>query len=471
MKVLAHLQPARVMHYFEEICAIPHGSGNTKPISNYCVGIAEKLGLACCQDDLNNVIIRKPGTPGYEDHPTVILQGHLDMVCEKEPSSDFDFATDGIRLLVEGDILTADGTTLGGDDGIAVAMVLAILEDKELPHPPLEALFTTDEETGMFGAIGLDVQQLKGRTLINIDSEEESTLTVGCAGGARANLTCPLNRVPVTAPCWQITVDGLIGGHSGCEIDKGRLNASVLMGQFLTTLPAGWQLISVAGGLKDNAIPRQCVCTVAAAADPTPLAQDFATTHRVDTDPDLSLTVAPAPDALTAADAASSARAAAFLATVPNGIQGMHPHLEGLVETSLNLGILTTEQDHITASFAVRSSDGAKKQALLDTLKDFAASFGGTYEDHSHYPAWEYRTESHLRDVMVDVYTRQKGHEPIVSVIHAGLECGLFSEKMPDLDAVSCGPDMWDAHTTRERISIASIQRTYAYVCAVLKAL
>ena len=258
MAVLGELAPRQVFRYFEELCGIPHGSGNTKAISEYCMAFARRHGLDAEQDAYNNVLIRKPGSAGYENHPPVILQGHLDMVCEKEPECTIDFARDGLELFVEGDWIGARGTTLGGDDGIAVAMGLAILEDDTLAHPPLEVLFTTDEETGMDGAVGLDASRLKGRTLINADSEEEGVLTVGCAGGARAELRIPVTREPVSAPCYTVTVDGLIGGHSGAEIHKGRLNSNIVMGRFLQSLPEGFRLVKLVGVRAGGGGPHRC---------------------------------------------------------------------------------------------------------------------------------------------------------------------------------------------------------------------
>lgn len=469
--VLDNLQPARVMHYFEEISAVPRGSGDTKRISDRCVEMARALELDCRQDEHNNVVIRKSASAGYEDHPAVILQGHLDMVCEKEPDSDHDFSRDGIRLLVDGDWITADGTTLGGDNGIAVAMIFALLEDADAVHPPLVAIFTTDEETGMDGAIGLDASDIDARLLINIDSEEEGVLTVGCAGGARAVMRLPLTRTATDMPCYTVTVDGLIGGHSGVEINAGRLNANRLLAEFLQSLPVGWQIADIGGGLKENAIPRRAGCVICAPADYSAQAAAFADARRVDTDPDLTVTVTPTATVDTAFSVADSARIAEFLAALPNGVQAMSAAIEGLVETSLNLGIVKIEEDALVAICSVRSSVTAAKAALLARLRDVAAQYGGDFADMAHYPAWEYRAESRLRDTMVAVYEQQYGSSPRVMAIHAGLECGLFCEKMEGLDAVSFGPDMKDIHTTQERMSIPSIARTYDYLRGVLAAL
>ena len=468
MGKLTHLHPNRVFHYFEQICAIPHGSGDTARISDYCVAFAKDHGLWYRQDALNNVIIKKPATVGYEDHPAVILQGHLDMVCEKAPDCPIDFTTDGLDVDVDGDWVFAHGTTLGGDDGIAVAMALAILESDRLSHPPLEVLFTVDEETGMYGAEGLDPTDMEGRLLINVDSEQEGVLTVSCAGGARAEIALPLSYESPSAPAYRITVSGLIGGHSGVEIDKGRLNANVVMGQLLRSLDC--RIAAVNGGQKDNAIPVLCEAVVTCVEDPTAAAEAFAATHRVAGDPDLTITVAPAAtDRVLTADA--TRRVAEFLATVPNGIRSMSEDIDGLVQTSLNLGILTTDENRLCASFAVRSSRNEEKLALLTELEAVAARFGGTYGSHGHYPAWEYRKDSRLRDVMCRVWQAQTGALPIVMAIHAGLECGLFCEKLAGLDAVSIGPDMQDIHTCRERLSVSSAARIYEYLCAVLKEL
>ena len=468
MNKLTHLHPQRVFHYFEQICAIPHGSGDTRRISDYCAAFAESHGLWYRQDALNNVIIKKPATRGYEDHPAVILQGHLDMVCEKASDCSLDFTTDGLDVDTDGDWVFAHGTTLGGDDGIAVAMAMAILEAEDIPHPPLEILLTVDEETGMYGAAGVDLSDLEGKMLLNIDSEEEGVLTVSCAGGARAEIALPLTCAPVSTPVWRVTVDGLQGGHSGVEIDKGRLNANVVMGHFLQTLDC--RIVSVGGGLKDNAIPVLCEAVVACDSDPTASAAAFAAAHRVEGDPRLAVTVVPAV-ADTALDTDATRRVVDFLTTVPNGIQAMSSDIAGLVQTSLNLGILTTDGDTLRASFAVRSSVGTEKTALLAKLESQITALGGSYASHGHYPAWEYRKQSRLRDVMCAVWEQKYGEKPTVAAIHAGLECGLFCEKIPDLDAVSVGPNMWDVHTCRERLSVASTARVYAYLCDVLKEL
>ncbi len=470
MNKLAGLQPERVFHYFEELAAIPHGSGNTAAISAYCVAFAEAHGLAHVQDTLGNVIIKKAATAGYEDHPAVILQGHLDMVCEKAPDCTIDFEKDGLELAVDGDWLFAEGTTLGGDDGIAVAMALAILDADDLPHPPLEVLLTVDEEIGLLGAAGLDGAALDGRLLINIDSEEEGVLTVSCAGGLRADVALPIERIYNYWNTYKITVDGLQGGHSGVEIDKGRLNSNVVMGQFLQTLET-YRIVRIEGGQKDNAIPCKTTCVLAATKDITPFGAAYAQEHRIEGDSNLTVTVEHAiAENYTMTDEATR-RVVEFLTTVPNGIISMSESIDGLVQTSLNLGILKTEGDAVKASFGLRSSVGEEKAALLARVKTVAQSCGGRCESSGDYPAWEYCKESRLRDTMCAVWKRMYGSQAKVVAIHAGLECGYLCDKLPGLDAVSIGPDMQDIHTCRERLSISSVERVYRYVCEILKSL
>ena len=468
--VLQGLAPAAVFTVFAQLCAIPHGSGNTEKITAYCLAYARRLGLACESDRFGNVIIRKSASPGRGDRPPVILQGHLDMVCEQEADCRKDMTEEGLDLFVDGDLIGAHGTTLGGDDGIAVAMALAILADDTLPHPPLEVLFTTDEETGMDGAQGLDVSRLTGCTLINMDSEAEGVLTVGCAGGARAELGLDLTPQPAAGDAVTVTVDGLIGGHSGTEIDKGRQNANILLGRLLGTLPEGYRLVSLCGGQKDNAIPRRAVCCLipAPGTDVSAAAAAFAKENLVAVDPGLTVTVEAAKTPAAALTAADSRRVAELLCAAPNGVQAMSTDIPGLVQTSLNLGVLRLADGAFRATFSVRSSKTAEKAALLDTLSGIAKRFGGVCTTHGHYPAWEYRPQSHLRDTMVRVFTDLYGHPPVVETIHAGLECGLFSDRMPGLDAVSLGPDMQAIHTPGERLSISSTARTYDYVCRVL---
>lgn len=469
MGVLKGLKPERVFYYFEKICSIPHGSGNTKQISDFCVNFANKTGLECYQDKINNIIIKKPAAKGYENKNTVIIQGHLDMVCEKNEGVEFDFSKDALKLSVCGDLISADGTTLGADDGIAVAFALAILEDKTLKHPPIEALFTVDEETGMFGAKAIDEKKLNGKMLINIDSENEGVLTVGCAGGARADIMLKLEKDKPQEQLTKITINGLLGGHSGVEINKGRLNANVLMGKFLSELD-DFALYYIAGGKKDNVIPSFCEAVISAKQDISKLAEEFVSKNVTDTDSGLKITVADYPEkAAYCYSKKSSELCAKLICNLPNGIIKMSNDVEGLVQTSLNLGVMETIEDSLFLSFAVRSSINSEKIELLKRVESVAEKFGAVYKDHSHYPAWEYKKGSYLRENFVKTYKEIFGKEPIIEIIHAGLECGLFSEKIKGLDAVSLGPDMFDIHSGKEKLSVSSSERCYKYLLKVLE--
>ena len=479
MRVLENLEPGRVFHYFEDLAAIPHGSTNTKAISDYCVKFAKDRGLEHYQDGANNIIIIKGATPGYEQAEPVILQGHLDMVCETEPGCAKDMEKEGLDLAVDGDLVLAKGTTLGGDDGIAVAMALAILEADDIPHPRLEAVFTTDEEIGMLGAAVLDVSPLKGRTLLNLDSEVEGVFTVSCAGGVGVECSLPVTRNTVNGETCLVTVGGLKGGHSGAEIDKGRGMSNQLMGRVLYTAVkrAGARLISVNGGLKDNAIPRETTAEVAVrdirALEETVSVMDAAFKNEYRTaDPGVFVKMEKKPaHSAGVMTAETTARAVCMLVGLPVGIQAMSMDIPGLVQTSLNMGILRTEEGRITASQYVRSSVGTQKEMLRDRLSCLMEQLGGTVRYSGDYPGWEYRKDSRLRQLMTEVFTEQYGHAPKVEAIHAGVECGLFSGKLPGLDCVSYGPDLTEIHTARERMSISSVQRTWKLTLEVLRRL
>jgi len=475
---LAGLEPARVFDFFEEICSIPHGSRNEKLISDYLVNFAKERGLKYIQDEVNNVIIFQNGTCGYEDHEPVILQGHMDMVCEKDASCPIDMATEGLDVTHDGHSIFAKGTTLGGDDGIAVAYALALLDDTSIPHPPLEVVITTDEEVGMLGAAAIDLSMLNGRTLINIDSEDEGIFTVSCAGGARATINLPEERRSVYGPCIRLTVDGLKGGHSGVEINQNRANANKVMGEFMSRIQALMPLCltSFSGGSKDNAIPRSCQATLVAMGIGLERINGIAEALQAEIretydEPDATVQAFDV-DALggNALTTECTAKVIALLCSAPNGVQKMSADIEGLVQTSLNLGIAKLGNG-MSLTFSVRSSVNSEKEELLQKLRDLAAFHGAGYSQMGEYPAWEYRADSHLRDVMVRTYTDMFGKEPQVVAIHAGLECGLLSEKLPGLDCVSVGPQMHDIHTSREKLEIASTERTWKFLLEVLKAL
>lgn len=479
MAVLQGLKPEGVWKYFEDLCGIPHGSHNEKAVSDYCVAFAKERGLEVYQDDAWNVVIIKEASAGYEDAEPLILQGHLDMVCEKKADCDIDFLKDGLRLKVDGDYVYAEGTTLGGDDGIAVAYGLAILDDDSIVHPRLEVIFTTCEEVGMDGAMALDTSMLKGHTVLNLDSEQEGTLLVGCAGGCSTGMGLPVNREKKGGVRATLTVSGLTGGHSGVEIDKGRGNANKLLALVLTGLKESmdFHIISVAGGLKDNAIPREAraelllpegaahgaekLCASCGAV----LKQQYAAV-----DPKLQVKLELGETVETEVFSAESMEhAMKLLNTLPNGIIRMSEDIPGLVQTSLNLGIVKTEDSALILRFAVRSSVGTEKEELVENLRRITEGQGASMDINGDYPAWEYRKDSPLREDMVRIYTEMFGTAPKVEAIHAGLECGILASKIKDLDCVSMGPDMLDIHTTEERASISSVQRMWDYTLEILK--
>ena len=476
MAVLEHLEPKQVMHFFEQMSAIPRGSGNTKAISDWCVAFAKERGLEYHQDEHDNVILVKEATPGYESAVPVIIQGHLDMVCQKDADCDKDMATQGLDLEADGEYVWAKGTTLGSDDGIAVAMALALLDASDIPHPRLEAVFTAGEEIGMVGAMAIDVSPLQGRRLINIDSDTEGIFTVSCAGGNLTHCRLPLTRAPFDGQGLCVTVRGLRGGHSGVEIHKGRGNANMLLGRVLRSVAAAadLRLYAANGGLKDNAIPVEASAWVAVsdAAAAQAAAEEMAAVLKNElraTDPDVEVRTEPWTPQGQPADQVSTRRAMCLLSCAPNGVQVMSADIEGLVQTSLNLGILKTEGDVLKASFCIRSSVESQKEMLVDRLTALMEQLGGTAEATGDYPGWEYDPDSALRKLMVEVFREQYGREPKVEAIHAGVECGLFAGKMPGLDCVSIGPDLLEIHTPRERMSISSVQRMWAFLMEVLR--
>ena len=475
--ILAHLEPKEVFRYFEELAAIPHGSGNTKQIADYCEQFAKDRGLPHARDAHDNIVIIREAAAGYETAAPVLLQGHLDMVCEKAPGCRKDMEKEGLDLAEENGWVYAKGTTLGGDDGIAVAMMLALLAEKELPAPRLECIITSDEEVGMLGAAAWQPTRITGRNMINLDSEEEGIFTVSCAGGNRTYCRLPITREPVTGQAVTVKIAGLVGGHSGVEINKGRANADMLLGRLLTAIRSAMpcRILSVAGGQKDNAIPTEAeaglFCGDAAAL--TALAAEWQTRLRHEyapIEPGLTVTVAACGEKTADAMTEESAdRVLCLLLCVPNGVQAMSGSLPGLVQTSLNLGILTTGEDAVELHFGVRSSLASQKEMLTERLTVLTRQLGGSVEVFGDYPAWEYRAESPLRELMCEVYREQYGAEPKIEAIHAGLECGLLCEKLPGLDCVSIGPEMLEIHTPRERMSVASVGRVWRFVREVLR--
>lgn len=480
MRVLENLEPKKVFYYFEEICSIPHGSGNLDGISSYLARFAQDRGLFHVRDASNNVIIVKEASAGYESVPPIILQGHMDMVAVKKNDCDIDLEKDPLRLKVEGDLIRAEGTSLGGDDGIAVAYILAILDSEDIMHPRIEAVLTTDEEVGMEGATAIDLSMLCAKRMLNIDSEEEGILLTSCAGGMRTDCHIPVTRETDQGGIFlKVSVGGLLGGHSGTEIDKEHSNAIKLLGitlqQVHSRIP--FRLADINGGEKDNAIPREASAVVCIAKDNR---NDFIEElKRIETEEKNEKKSKEKHLCIKAEEAECSAemvmdndstdRVLAFLVLLPNGVQAMSADIEGLVETSLNVGILRTCDSEVIASSAIRSAIETAKHKVNLQLQTLTKTFGGYTETHGEYPGWQFDPESKLRSDMVRIYRELFGKEVRVEALHAGLECGIMISKIPGLDCVSFGPDIFDIHTTEERLSISSTARMWDYLLEILK--
>ena len=481
MGVLTGLAPERVFYYFEEISNIPHGSGNTKEISDYIAAFAASHALEYQQDAAGNVVIRKAASAGKEGSAPVMLQGHMDMVAACEADCNLDMASEGLRLKVQDGRISADGTTLGGDDGIAVAYMLALLEAQDLAHPPLECVFTVDEEIGMLGAFAMDMSVLKARRLINLDSEQEGVLCVSCAGGVVAVSHLPVTVKPASDLGVRVTISGCTGGHSGEEIVKQRANPIHLIGRYLFTLKkhTSFRMVSICGGTADNAIPNSAQ-TVITLPDEEGAGACF--THAEEmtrilreefraTDPDITISCEAVRTDGKAFDASTTYRVGAAIYTMPDGVQKMSAQVPGLVQTSLNLGVIESGVDEVRLNFCVRSSLESEKTELTDRIRSLTAVLGGYMSTEGDYPGMAYLEHSPLRDVMTAVYEEQYGEKPRVEAVHAGLECGLFAGNISGLDYVSIGPDMKGIHTPAETLDIASVQRVWKYLTAVLAAL
>ena len=478
MAVLSGLKPERVFYYFEKLCSVPHGSGNTKQISDLCVGFAKELGLKYRQEACNNVVIWKDGSCGYENAAPVILQGHIDMVCAKTEDCAKDMTRDGLDVRTDGEWVWADKTSLGGDNGIAVAMILAILSDETLPHPPIEAVFTVDEEVGMDGAFALDCSDLKGRKLLNLDSEEEGVFTVSCAGGARLDcaLSAPQERADGLAG-YRVTISGLKGGHSGVNINQGRGNANCLMARTLYSAMEkcpSLRVHALEGGQFDNVICLRNDALVALSASDAPTFEAFISEFDATlkneyavTDGGISLTCEKA-GVTTAVSERETSRILHVLLALPQGVQEMSADFPGLVQTSLNLGVMHMDETGLRFSYSVRSCIASQKQMLIQRVKSIVEYAGGTVGERSSYPGWQYDRDSALRKQVQAVYRDLTGCDGRIEATHGGLECGLFIEKIPGLDALSMGPELHDVHSVEEKLNVASTERVYRLVCEVL---
>lgn len=478
-EVLKNCEPKAVFAYFEELSRIPRESGHIRQVSDWLAAFAEEQGLACRQDEAGNVVIRKPASPGYEKAGTVMLQGHIDMVAARAAGSAHDFSKDPLSLRIEGDRVYAEDTTLGGDNGIAVAYALALLADREAKHPRLECVFTADEEVGMVGAMAMDLSDLEADYMINLDSDEEGIFTVSCAGGLRYRLVLPVSREVCAGTFVTLRLEGLLGGHSGTEINKGRLNAAKGLSEALRSIreEIPFRLGKIDSGGQDNVIPSWGEAVIllegagkeeALEALVSAIEAKFAGAYR-ETEPGLRFSVIKKEEiqteVLTAED---TGRALDFLEELPNGVLSMSPDLAGLVQTSQNLGILSLEQDQLLATFSIRSSVEEEKLQAGQKLEEITKRFGGAFTTGGNYPGWQFEKESPFRDLAVKIFRELYGKEPVIEAIHAGLECGIFKKQMPALQILAMGPNLYDIHSAKESFSISSVRRVWEFLRALL---
>ena len=478
-RVLQDLKPQSVFKYFEEISQIPRGSGNEKEISNYLKKFGEDLGLETIQDEYLNIIIRKPATKGYENAPCVMIQGHMDMVCEKNKDTDHDFTKDPLKLRVEDGMIYATGTTLGADNGIAVAMGMAILSDNSIEHPEIEFLVTVDEEAGMSGAMNLDGSQLKAKYILNLDSEEEGYILVSCAGGATAKSTLPIEYTNVSGDKVGLAIDikGLLGGHSGMDIIKQRGNSNKLLGRLLNLLSIDYDLAKVSGGSKNNAIPRESECIIAVNKNSVDeVKKQISDIEKIfknelkTSDPGLVIEVSEA-DVEKVFTPEFKDKVIKMYNLMPNGVQTMSMDIEGLVESSTNLGVVVNSDNDILFESAVRSSVSTLKDDILNRMDLLTQSLKGDFKVESSYPAWEYAKGSKLEEICIEAYEKLTGKKPTIMALHAGLECGLLLSKMNGAEAISFGPDMFDVHTPNEHLDVKSTENTWDYLLTILKSI
>lgn len=480
MKVLQKLEPKAVFEYFEEISNIPRGSGNEKEISDYLLNFGKSLGLESIQDKALNVIIKKPGTKGYENAPTVIIQGHMDMVCEKNNGVEHDFEKDPLKLRIVDDYIYATDTTLGADNGIAVAYAMAILASNDIPHPPIEVLITTDEETGMSGAMAIDKENIDGKILINLDNEEEGYLLVSCAGGVRSTATMNIEKQDIKNKALiKINISGLKGGHSGMDIIKERGNSNKILGRVLKGLSreVKFNIVSLNGGSKNNAIPREAEAIISIGINDEETVMnviknwnDIIGSELRTQDPGVKIEGSIASEKIEKEFTdESTSKVLNLLYLYPNGINSKSVDIEGLVESSTNLGVLTTNDTTVEFDSAIRSSIPSLKEEIVLRSKTIVELLGGKFTTTSDYPAWQYNPDSQIREICQKVHKELYGKEAKIVAIHAGVECGLFNEKLGNLDMISFGPNLYDVHTPDEHMSISSVKNCYDYLKAILK--
>ena len=475
--ILADLQPQAVFKYFEQICAIPHGSGNVKQISDYLCEFARERNLWFKQDESYNVIIKKPASNSESKAAPVILQGHIDMVAVKTDDKVKDMGKEGLDLYIDDGFVKADKTTLGADDGIAVAYALAILDSRDISHPPIEAVFTVDEEIGMLGAEAINLDCLEGKLMLNIDSEEEGIFLSGCAGGATLKAAYSLKKSDIAGTKISIKINGLTSGHSGTDIICQRANANILMGRLLFAVKEHVNIASVSGGEKDNSIApfANAVIMTQEADKVTELLNNTANVLKEEysvTDPQLTVTVKSEGDCnALACDDKTTQTIINVLNFIPDGVIKMSNDIKGLVQTSLNLGVTGWDENTFAATYLIRSSSQSEKEYLTAKVGKMTEYLGGTYELTGVYPAWEFKKKSAIRDMLCDSYKKLFNKDAAVETMHAGVECGIMAAKIDGLDCVSFGPDIIDIHTVKEKLDIASTKRTWELILDVLKQL
>lgn len=474
-------EPEKLFHFFEEISAIPRGSENEKEISDYLVKFAQERGLWYHQDSFYNVIIKKEGSKGKENLPAVMLQGHIDMVCEKNSDVDHDFLKDGLDLMIKDGNLMAKGTTLGADNGVAVALMLMVMDDDNIVHPPLECVFTTQEEIGLNGAAFLDKSLIHARTMINMDSEEEGIATVSCAGGLRINCSKNVETESLEGILLQISIDHLTGGHSGSDIGKGRENANLLMARILYRLlkDTDGNIVSINGGNKDNAIPRKCDAVLIytdyqEAEKAEKLALDMAeiiTKEVIASEPDFSCKISLKKGKAAALSKKDGTDVVNAMYLAPNGVQKRNMTMDGFIETSSNMGIVATSKNSVTIVFSPRSSVASLMENMKQKIILLADIFGFQCDFMGEYPGWSYVDKSPIREIFKESYKELFHEELKIEAIHAGLECGLFSDALPGLDAIAVGPAIYECHTPKECLPLDSFERFYKLLKEVLKRL
>jgi dipeptidase D len=481
---IRELEPKEVFYYFEELSKIPRGSGHTEEVAEYCLRFAEAHGLKAKRDAGGNVLIYKGASDGCEEKEPVILQGHLDMVCEKEADCEIDMERQGLELETDGEKLWAAGTSLGADDGIALAYSLALLASDKIAHPPIEALFTNDEETGMLGARQLDGTELEAKRLINIDSETEGILYVSCAGGVNAVCEIPVvyeEKKKREGIFYELTISNLAGGHSGIEIHKQRVNAIRLLASLLSAgkKEAELQLAELSGGGKDNAIPKEARALFQIKEEEEEaflcaMKRSIALWLQDMADADkkariyLKRVEGGAGNLLTKE---STEKVLFALEMSPDGLYKRSEEIDGMTESSLNLGIANLEAGCLRYTYLIRSNKAAGKALLLERLERFTEYLSGRVETKADYPAWEYCRDSELREICRSCFRELYGYEPEITSIHAGLECGIFAGKKPELDMISFGPTMQHVHTSDEVLDVASAKRCWDYLLEILKRL